>query len=66
MSFVPIPNQPLAFNAGRNAGCVCAGPEERLLLRNDDTLRFQLGIEGLDSCAGDELLASPTFQDPTN
>lgn len=66
MSFTPIPNQPLAFNAGRLAGCLCEGPAERLLLRNDDTLRFQVGVEGLDTCAGDELLASPTFQDPTD
>ena len=66
MSFVPIPNQPLAFNAGRLAGCLCEGPTERLLLRNDDTLRFQVGVEGLDVCGSNELLASPAFQDPSD
>lgn len=64
MSFVPIPNQPLAFNTSRLAGCLCEGPQERVLMRTDDTLRFQVGLESFDSCAGDEELASPTFTDP--
>lgn len=64
MSFVPIPNQPLAFNTSRLAGCLCEGPQERVLMRTDDTIRFQVGLEGFDSCAGEELLASPSFADP--
>ncbi len=66
MSFVPIPNQPLAFNTTRLAGCLCEGPQERVLMRTDDTLRFQVQLDNFEGCVGDELLASPTFADPAD
>lgn len=72
MNFVPIPNQPLAFNTSRLAGCLCEGPQERVLMRTDDTLRFQVQLDNVsksflfDGCVGDELLASPTFANPAD
>lgn len=65
MSLTAIPNQPVAFNEGRNAGCVCYGPTERVIARTTDVLQWQHGASNLEACAGEELLRYPDFENPS-
>lgn len=55
-----IPNQPLAFLPTLLQGCLCADPQECLLVDETDTLSTQLVYE---PCLSAQLLASPDFDD---
>lgn len=60
MAIIPIPNQPVSFVPTMLDGCLCTDPEDVLLVEPNDTIQFQFTV---DPCLGDQLLASPNFED---
>lgn len=63
MSITAIANQPLSFVPTQLDGCLCQDPADVLLVEPNDTIQFQIIA---DPCLGENLIASPNFEDPAD
>ena len=63
MAIIPIANQPLSFVPTQLDGCLCTDPTDVLLVEPNDTIQFQVIA---DPCLGEQLIASPNFEDATD